>query len=145
MHKKAERTSKAFEKQTQPITFQLEPCHCHSHKSLNRLHSPSWAAGTRQGCMCYSSRPLKTDLRAHPLSSISIVVALSKVCLHRRSQKNTAIWQGSQMGEPEALRRKMRFKVLLKIRSVFGLGFSLGGGERTCFLEAIAWFASCIL
>lgn len=72
-------------KQIQPLTFQLAPCHRHSHKSLNRLHSPSWAAGTRHGCKCCSSRPLKTDLRAHPVSGISNAVALSKVCLHHRS------------------------------------------------------------
>lgn len=37
-----------------------------------------------------------------------------------RAQKNKAIWQDSYVGEPEALRKKMKYKVLLKVTSIFG-------------------------
>lgn len=67
-----------------------------------------------------------------------------------RAQKNTAIWQDSYVGEPEALRKKMKYKVLLKVTSIFGylvLGVIWGVFFFVCsfFLEATASFASFFL
>lgn len=136
-----------FWKQIRPLTFQLAPCHRQPH-SHSIVYTP--LHGLQAPGMARSSRPFKTDLRAHPASSISTGVAFVKwLSASQEPRKTLPSGKALKWGEPEALRAKMRFKVLLKITSIFGLGFWGGGvwsfGFFFCFLEVTARFASCFL
>lgn len=117
----AEEASKAFLETNSASYILAGPMPSPAPWSLSTGYTP--LLGQQALGMARSSRPFQTDLRAHPTSSIRTGVAFVKgLSASQEPRKTLLSGKALKWEEPEALRTKMRFKVLLQITSILGLG-----------------------